>query len=217
MKSVDAEKLCMEGNRLVANYCGSIGMFIDMMEKVLSKYGKEKVDGLQKLCNQLYNDTFEYRFFVILRNFIMHYDLPFTVFIENDAGRKLEFTKEHLLNFKKWKHVKDDIEKLGKTINILPFIRQMNAFLTLILYNFFYYISREIVESYENMSQFVIKHKVKAPAIVRYKSIEEFKQGNLSFNPVDFSDLQSAFEDVKRHPKIELKINDITPNWMKRT
>lgn len=216
MNNVDSYKLCMEGNRLVTNYCASIGMLIDMMEKVLSKYGKEKVEGLRKMCSNLYNDNFEYRFFVILRNFIMHYDLPFTVFMENESGRKLEFTKEHLLKFTKWKHVKDDIEKMGKTINVLPYIHEMNVCLTVLFYDFVYHISRDILESYENVSRFLIKHKVKSPAIVKYKSLEEYKQGNMSFNPVDFSDLQFAFEDVKRHPNIELKINDITPEWMKK-
>jgi hypothetical protein len=215
MNHWDADTLCMEGNRLISNYCASIGMLIDMMEKILSKYGEEKIAGLRASCNQLYDSTFEYRFFVILRNFIMHYDLPFTVFIENDTGRKLEFTKEHLLYFTKWKHVKQDIEKMDNTINIMPFIHQMNICLSVVFLEFIFQISKDIAESYERVSHFVIKHKVKAPAIVRYKSVEEYKQGNFSFNPVDFHDLQAAFDEVKLHPKIDLKINNITPDWMK--
>ncbi len=215
IRDLKSETLYLESNRLIANYCSFIGMFIDQTEKVLSKKDKEKLKEFRKTTNRLYDEKFEYRFFVLLRNFIMHYSLPFTQYQKDFNGKRLYFNKSHLLGFSKWKHVKNDLEKMDEKIDILPFIQPMNIHLAVLLYTIVYNISKDILQAYQEASDFVIKHKVKAPAIVRYENIEEFKKGNLNYNPINFKDMQEAFDDVKNHPNINLKINDITPDWLK--
>jgi hypothetical protein len=215
IKSMKKDTMYLEGNRLVANYCSFIGMLIDQIEKVLSKKESQKLKDFRQTCNRLYDEHFEYRFFVLLRNFIMHYSLPFSYYKEDSRGKSLEFTKSHLLQFPKWKHVKKELEQMSENINIKPYINPMNVNLTVLFYTFVYHLSKDIVHSYQEVGKFLIKYKVKAPAIVTYESVEEFKKGNLSFNPINFNDLQKAFEDVKSHPSIKLEINDITPEWLR--
>lgn len=209
------ETYFLEGNRLVANYCSFIGMMIDQIEKVLTKRGKSKLEDFRNTCRNLYDEKFEYRFFVLLRNFISHYSLPFTIFHEDFNGKRLEFGRNHLLGFSKWKHVKNELEQMNETIDIRPYINPMNVNLTVLFYTVVYHLSKEIVTAYQEVGRFLINHRVKSPAIVTYDSIEEFKKGNIRYNPIEFKELQLAFEDVKKHPSINLKITDITPDWLK--
>lgn len=213
IEHMNSEILYLEGNRLIANYCSFIGMYIDQIEKVLTKMSEHKLKDFRATCNKLYDKNFEYRFFVLLRNFIMHYSLPFTRYHEDINGKKLEFSKNHLLGFSKWKHVKKEIENMDENIDIQSYITPMNANLTVLLYDVVYQLHREILDAYRAMSDFSIKHKVRSPAIVRYNSIEELKTGNITYTPIDFKDLQLALEDVKEHPSINLNINEIKPDF----
>jgi hypothetical protein len=78
-----------------------------------------------------------------------------------------------------------------------------------------YNIADKLLYAYQKAGEFVVKHEVKSPVIVRYETIEEFKNGHMSMNFIYFKDLQEAFNDIKAHPKITLNINDITPEWLK--
>jgi hypothetical protein len=91
----------------------------------------------------------------------------------------------------------------------------MNVNLTVLYFTLVYHLSKEIVDAYKQASDFVIKHRVKSPTIVKYNSIEEYKKGNIIFTPIDFKDLQDAFNDVKSHPNIDVIVNDVTPDWLK--
>lgn len=209
LNGISEEKIYLEGNRLIANYCSFIGMYIDQIEKVLTK-DKEKLESFRLTCNELYDEKFEYRFFVLLRNFVMHYSLPFTLYSENFNGKSLEFSKKHLLSFSKWKHVKADLESMKENIDIRSYIEPMNINLTLLLWNVILHLSKEIIDAYQESGRFLAKHKVKNPAIVRYESKEkyELRSGPLNFTPIDLTDLISAFDDVRAHPHIDVKINN---------
>ncbi|MBU3176502.1 hypothetical protein KPL47_08960 [Clostridium estertheticum] len=211
----DSEKVIMEGNRLIANYCSFIGMYIDQIEKVLSKIESKRIEEFRKTCSELYDKNIEYRFLVIMRNYIMHYDLPFTFYSESLYGRKLELRKEHLLKFSKWKQVKEDIIKMEDTINILPMLYPMNVNLTVIFFDFIYNIADKLLYAYQKAGDFVIKHKIKYPVIVTYETIEAFKNGQVNVKFIDFKELQEALNDIKAHPKISLDINYITPEWLR--
>jgi hypothetical protein len=212
----NSEKVIMEGNRLIANYCSFIGMYIDQIEKVLSSLENIRIEQFRKTCSELYDKNVEYRFLVIMRNYIMHYDLPFIQYSEDNNGRKLECGKEHLLKFSKWKQVKEDIIKMDDSINVLPMLYPMNVNITVLFLDFIYNIADKLLYAYQKAGQFIIKHKVKSPVIVSYETIEEFKEGHMDVNFINFNELQEAFNDIKSHPKITLNINDITPEWLKK-
>lgn len=216
VRNMDAENILLEGNRLIANYCSFIGMFIDQIEKVLTRKGKQKITDFRNMCSQLYDEKFEYRFIVLLRNFITHYSLPFVHYREDLNGKKVEFSKNHLLKFSKWKHVRSELEEMEDYIDFREYIDPMNVNLTVLFYTFIFHLSSDIINAYQKMSDFILKHEIKSPAIARYNSVEEFKQGKMSYTPIEVKDLLSAFKDVKSHPHINVKINDITPDWLRR-
>lgn len=216
IQKMQIEDLFRESNRLVANYCLFIGMFIDQTERVLAKNGVERIEDFRKATHDLYDEKFEYRFFVLLRNFIVHYSLPFTLYQEDFNGKRLEFSKSHLMEFSKWKHVKSDLEQMGERIDIGSYIDPMNVNLTVLFMIFVYHLSKEIVNACEAVSRFIIEYRVKSPAIVKYDSMDQFKKGNIVVSPINFKDLQEAFDDVKSNPHINLKINYITPDWLKK-
>ncbi len=205
-----SEKQVMEANRTIFNYCSAIGMYIDIIEKSLSKIDKEKLKEFRKTCNELYDTELEYRFFVILRNFVVHYDLPFTAYEKTLYGSNIICEKQHLLKFKSWKHVRADIEQMPSKIEIRPMINKMNVSLTVLLFDYLYHISKKVIEAYEEASKFVIKYDLKNPCLVKYKSIEEYKKGNVNLCPIDFEGLQKVFDEVRKHPHINIKINNIS-------
>lgn len=214
IQDMNAENILLEGNRLIANYCSFIGMFIDQIEKVLTRKDKQKITDFRKICSQLYDEKFEYRFIVLLRNFITHYSLPFVHYREDLSGKKIEFSKNHLLEFSKWKHVKNELIEMEDYIDFREYINPMNVNLTVLFYTFILHLSSDIINAYQKMSDFILKHRIKNPAIARYNSVEEFKQGRMSYTPIEVKDLISAFNDVKSHPNINVKINEITPVWL---
>lgn len=165
--------------------------------------------------HNLYDRKFEHRFFVLLGNFVVHYSFPFTLYGEDFGGKYLKFTKGHLLGFPEWKYVKSGLEKMNGETDIRPYIKPMNVNLAVLFLVLVYHLLKEIVDAYKEISDFIIKHRIKSPAIVKFNSIEEFKKGNIILVPMDFKDLQNAFDDVKNHPSINITINDITPDWFK--
>lgn|GEM_PF-3686642 len=215
IKSMKVEKILLEGNRLIANYCSFIGMIIDQIEKVLTRRGNQKLSDFRSTCSQLYDEKFEYRFIILLRNFITHYSLPFVYYKEDFQGKRITFNKYHLLRFSKWKHVKNELEHKETYIDFQPYIQPMNVNISVLFYTFIYHLSADIINAYQKMNDFIIKHRVKHPAIVRYETLDDFKQGKMSCSPIDIKDLKSAFCDVKFHPEINVTFSDIKLNWLK--
>ncbi|OHY73379.1 hypothetical protein [Priestia aryabhattai] len=211
IQHMSGEDIHLEGNRLVANYCSFITMFIDQSKKVLSRTGKDKLSEFEKTCNELYDrENFEYRFFVLLRNYTMHYDFPFSRYHEDLKGKSLEFEKSRLLNFTKWKHVKKDFEKMDENIDIRPFITPMNYNLALLLWKIVFLLAEDIAKGHKEAAKFITKYKLSNPGVVKYNNSKELETGNVVWNPIDFKDLQLAFNDVMDHPGITINSNKTT-------
>lgn len=211
IQHMSGEDIHLEGNRLVANYCSFITMFIDQSKKVLSRKGKDKLSEFEKTCSELYDQVnFEYRFFVLLRNYTMHYDFPFSRYHQDFKGKSLEFQKSRLLNFPKWKHVKKDFEKMEENIDIRSFITPMNYNLALLLWKVVFLLAKDIAKGHEEAAKFITKYKLTNPGVVKYNTSEELETGNVIWNPIDFKDLQSAFNDVMEHPGITINSNKTT-------
>lgn len=209
------DKNIIEANRLILNYCSAIGMYIDIMEKSLSNIERSKLDSFQKYCSELYDNKMEYRFWVIFRNYVIHYDMPFSIIRRTIEGTEIMCNREQLLKFTKWKHVKNDLMKMEENIDILPLIVPMSVNLTLLYFNFIFNIADKIIFAYEQAGKFILENKIIKPVVIKSESVEEYKKGKFIITPIEFNDLQEAFEDVKAHPHINLIINDITPEWIK--
>lgn len=79
----------------------------------------------------------------LMRNYALHYGFPLSIIKQSISGPNGIFaTKEALLQFKAWKHVKEDIEKMPNFISLdihveisKMFIKHLyeNTFTTLLL------------------------------------------------------------------------------------
>ncbi|MEK5038024.1 hypothetical protein [Sporosarcina sp. FSL K6-3457] len=200
-------EIYLKGNRLLANYCLFIGMFIDYVEKALSKYGKEKVNHFQEYCSYLYDSEFEYRFIARLRNFIAHYSFPLSVYTNNYYGKKLEMSRKQLLGFKKWNTVKRDIEELSETIDFRAYITPMNVNLTALLLYIQHLLAPEVVKSLNKFTEFQQKNKVVSPAIIKFIDLEAFKRGDIKMEPIVLNPVFDFLKEIENNPKVNIKIN----------
>ncbi|MEG1312658.1 MAG: hypothetical protein RSD36_12990 [Terrisporobacter sp.] len=112
-----------------------------------------------------------------------------------------------MLKFKSWKYVKKDIEQMENNIEIMPLINKMNISLTILLLDYLYYISENVIKVYEEAGKFVTKYNLNNPCIVKYSSIEEYRKGNIEISPIDFRALESVFNEVRNHPHINVELN----------
>ncbi len=201
----NGKEVHLKGNRLIANYCFFIGMFIDYVEKVFSSYGKREQELFSEYCRNLYDTSFEYRFIVRLRNYITHYAFPFSVFQKTFEGTTLKMGKQHLLEFKKWNTVREDIERLDEEIDFKPFIYPMNINLTTMLLEIQYIMAPIVLDKFEELSEFRRANNIIHPALVQYQDIEAFKEGKFNMTPFIFDNFIDFIKEIEQNPKIKLK------------
>lgn len=203
-KKVSSSTL-IEANKKVANYCSSLSMFIEQTKKTLPKTEMRKSFHFE--CQEMYDNNFEYRFFVKLRNYIMHYSLPFNVRTEDESGQYVWMSKQDLLQFNKWGiPLKYDLKKLDEKIDILSWITPMNQNVEFLFWQFIYIYRNEIVRACESASHFIKKYQFRGtPAVVRFRSRDDLYKPNISMTPIDFSDLRGALCYVKQHPNIKFE------------
>lgn len=202
---ISSNELVMKVNRAIFNYCSSIGMYLDVIEKSLVSIDKQKLDIFRKECNRLYDEKLAYRFFCIMRNYILHYDLPYNVHKMSLESSKVICTKEHLLKFKKWKHVKKDIEEMESEVDIVGMVNEMNVSLTILLLLYQLLISDKVIKSWEISNTFMKKYEVTRPVVVRNYSVEAHKKGDLTVTPIDLSGLISLMKQLMDHPNINIR------------
>lgn len=202
---IESDHLVMEANKAIFNYCSSFGMYIDVIEKNLSKLSKDKVKEFQTICNDLYDNKLEYRFLAILRNYIIHYDMPFDTHKIDFETSKVICHKEHLLEFKKWKRVKDDLENMDDEVDILKMVKDMNLNLATIFIEFQALISDRVIDACKVANEFVKKYNVLDPCIIRdYHPQKYLNEGKLKLTPINLRDLAQLLNELKNNPLIKI-------------
>ncbi len=209
---IESDDIIMKANKAIFNYCSSIGMYIDVIEKNLSKLSNSKLEEFEKICNDLYDDELEYRFFVILRNYIMHYDMPFNTHKIDLETSRVICNKEHLLRFKKWKRVKDDLNNMGEEIDIPGMVKKMNKNLAIIFIEFQALISYEIIDAYKTAVEFTKKYNVSQPCVVRdYHPEKHLKEGDLTLTLINLKDLVELLNELKKNPLVQIREKKLIP------
>lgn len=139
VKRTDADKTFFESNRLLLNYLSSVNIFLCHCETYLNrKFGdnSETFIEFKKMLSVFYDNSFAYRFLYQLRNYSQHCGLPldniqFTSEFDRDNNRikgtlKITFNRDKLLaNYKKWKTVKSDLEKMDNEFEVTPLLFEM--------------------------------------------------------------------------------------------
>ena len=206
-KKINCDDILMRVNKAIFNYCSSFGMYIDVIEKNLSKISKDKVKSFQTKCKELYDNQLEYRFFAKLRNYIVHYDMPFDSHEINFENSRVICHKQHLLKFKGWKTVKYDIEKMDDEIDIVGMLKEMNKNLAIILLEFQALISDNIVNAYETVVKFMKKYNLTNEfSVIRdYSTEKKSRDENLTITCINLRELLQLMEELKHNPLVKIK------------
>lgn len=112
-----------ELNRTFINALGSFLCFINHYEYILKEkfVGNEIYDRFKSICNDYFDNYFEYRFCYKLRNYVVHCNIPVTLIQSTKEVIKDTFyidIKELLRAFNWGKKVKVDLEKLNSNIEV---------------------------------------------------------------------------------------------------
>ena len=210
MKKVKADIIILTANRLVLNYATSIKTYIDMEVRMLKRRNKNKeLEKFKELCSKFYDSSKEYRFWMNLRNYVVHCDFPYHGFSESyEHGYKVICKKGHLLEFKNWKQSKNDILAMGEDIDLPSMVFKMSSIIMAFYIKFFTYFGQEIIDSLSLYSEFCKKHNVKQPAFLstsRLLTKENFTlspESKIIHLPID--DLYKAFEMLKNNPNVKI-------------
>ncbi|MEL3958228.1 hypothetical protein NSQ96_13145 [Caldifermentibacillus hisashii] len=198
------ESVVLEGNRLLINYLTSAGMFIDYGEKELGKaLGKNYRINFQKETNRLYDSIISYRFMDLMRNYAVHYGFPLHIYVRSlKTPSGLFSVKSELLQFKKWKHVKSDIEKMPDNIRLEPHVKAMQMCIKHLFEQCIYNFSARLVEVIEYTNSLVKKAEKQPPVFIKFENEERFRAGEFTAMPVDIGIIQEVLTDLRNHPNI---------------
>ena len=81
-RNVNHEKILQTGNKLLLNYCTVIKIMVEKIESYLKHNKADEIDEFKTFCSNFYDNTFAYRFFMRLRNYIIHNGMPFKLQVQ---------------------------------------------------------------------------------------------------------------------------------------
>ncbi|CQR56540.1 hypothetical protein [Paenibacillus riograndensis] len=205
-QGADEKVAYLEANRLLINYLAAVSMFIDYGEKYNSKYfGKERMKKFQEKTSVFYDNHISYRFIVLMRNYVLHFGFPLSVIHQSESGTNGFFaSRETLLKFKAWKHATEDIKKMSELISLDIHIEISMMFIKQLYQDYIYEIAPTVLKGIEYLNNMIKNTGGKMPILVTFKSVEEFKKGNLSANIIDAQSFYEALEIIKSHPSIDI-------------
>lgn len=200
------ESVIFEGNRLLINYLNSAGMFIDYGEKELGKaLGKNYRIDFQEETNRLYDSIISYRFMSLMRHYAVHYSFPLHRYVKSLKTPSVLFSKKsELLQFKKWKHVKSDIEKMPDNIRLEPHVKAMQMCIKHLFEHCIYKFSARLVEVIEYTNDLVKKAEKKPPVFIKFENEKKFRSGDFAAMLVDIGMIQEVLADLRNHPNINI-------------
>lgn len=203
------EDIGFEANRLLINYLSSLGMFIDYGEKHNKKhFGKEKMKEFTQKTHAFYDQHISYRFIALLRNYALHYAFPLTNIIKSENRKSGIFaSKEKLLQFKSWKHAKEDIEKMPNDISLEIHVKISMLFVKSLYDSYVYDVAPQVIKGIEYFDKLLSKQKDKLPVLLSYHTIKDLSEGK--FSSIEYTEPKSylkSVEIIKNHPSITLNI-----------
>lgn len=206
-EGASSERLILISNKLVLNYATSTKTFIDMMRRLLQRKEPDCVEHFLGMTNKFYDENMEYRFWSNFRNYVVHCSFPYSVFHEAvDCNCEVRCTREHLLEFDNWKHSRVDIQKMSEFINLPDMVDKMNSLIYALYLQYFYYIFKDFVADYEIYRDFMKRHSVKCPVILKTDRPISKEEGFVSPNmqPLPVKEMMEIFKVMQQHPSINI-------------
>lgn len=203
-------------NKYIFDFAASIGSLIDYVEKRLIK---KQTDEIQNDFLELKKAMFDndiYKFWYYMRNFVIHYDIPFTQITNSLKNEKptLEIIckREHLLTYKEWKHAKAYVSQLPENVKIDEMIEPMLVQIYAYYLGLLFVFRENITNTHKYVEQFISRHKARSGiAIMSYKSEKEYIQnqnGKIHFLQID--KISQLLTDLAKHPNANIKFEKLT-------
>lgn len=95
-------KIIDRANKLVLDYCASIGVFLSGIKRRLEDIEMKRLESFDITRHEIFDSYMEYRFGVKMRDYLIHYDMPYTAHHQDLRSNVLICKKSHLLQFSKW-------------------------------------------------------------------------------------------------------------------
>ena len=130
---------------------------------------------------------------------------PYTIFHADEKnGIQLICTKEHLLEYKKWKHVEADIKQMDAIIDLPQLVDGMNNIIEALYMDFYARFGKRIIDGVSCYAAFCRKYKVKNPIILKSNGTKNINE--LKAQPLMASELFRAFDILKNNPTVHINI-----------
>lgn len=203
VNNINEKDIILEANRLTSNFCGSITIFLDITKRNLKD--TDNYQKYEEFIRNMYDSHLEYRFWVRFRNYVVHYDIPFTNInkLEN-GGTSLKCDKNRLLKYSKWNKVAEDLNVMDRWVDISLYIHKFLVVLAQLKMYFVFCIAKEIIGAYEEYCDFAQKYKSIEFFIVKSNTEEDLKNGNIGITFLDFNCLLEAIKLLRRIPFVRL-------------
>ena len=204
----EMEEAVIAANKYALNYATSIQSFIDVTERQLriTKGEGKELELYRAFQSQMYDSHVEYRFWMRLRNFIVHCGFPYTEVNHNAREMEIRCAKSHLLSSGKWNTVKQDILKMSEYVKIEEMTGKMTGCISALRLAFVGMYAEDIAQASVEYATFCRQHDVREPVFVEVESEEDIGIEGFSFNPLPVSDLVLALDDLKKVPFVKLNL-----------
>ena len=208
-QNIDANRVLIIGNKLLINYCTIIKMLVEKIESYLKHNHPENSNDFENLTHKFYDQHFSYRFFMRLRNFVIHNGLPFTIVdCNSDDDCNIFMDKSNLLKSKGWSKVKHDIEKIkGNKIAVQPLLEDVGGLIYAIYLQGLYYLTPEVIKAIKNIEKYIKKYDYKRFEFVEYDSVDSLKNGQIKIRLVPWSDYYECIKELNKHPNININLD----------
>lgn len=199
------EELVRTANKLILNYATSTKTYIDIETRILAQNETKSKRTLESLTHELYDKYMEYRFWAMFRNYVVHCAFPYTIFHADEKnGIQLICTKEHLLEYKKWKHVEADIKQMDAIMDLPQLVDGMNNIIEALYMDFYARFGKRIIDGVSCYAAFCRKYKVKNPIVLKSNGTKNINE--LKAQPLMASELFRAFDILKNNPTVHINI-----------
>lgn len=203
--NISKETVAQTGNKLLFNYCTIIKTLVDTIENHLLVNNPDSIKDFNAFCSDFYDNHFEYRFFMRLRNYCIHYRMPYTIVsasVNEDCN--LFMRKTTLLEWSKWGSVKKDLLAMPETIAVQPLLKETQSLIIAIYLQALFFFFPSIEESINNINRFCEKYGLSNFMFIQKDKIEDLKNDVFKPDYVPWKELYDCIKEFDKHPKISI-------------
>lgn len=198
-----------EANKYAFNYASSVKTFVDMAHLVLEAR-PDDLERFKQFESEMYDDHFEYRFWMRLRNYVVHCQLPYTGFVASlEDGCNVICSRDHLVQWKNWgKVLKEDLLRREDNLDLGSTVDQMSGCINALFVFGISCFTYEIADATRVIGSMYRKYKIQDGFVIG-KSEAARDHANMSFTPIPISEVMEMVEVLKLNPNVKLTMEPL--------